>query len=374
MIIGMTREKVFRYFFIAVFLMLLYQVLHILSPFYTGILGAVVLALIFFPLHREMNHRVGMNRPNLAAALSTLSTTLLIAVPLALVAQILFQELGSFQPVVEKVAAKVELWRQGQISIDIPWLGSVEARVQSILRLAHTDMQKLIIGAASRFFALAMDMTRTLPRNVFAGVINTLVMIFTLYFLFRDGPAIFKTVKDLVPMDPKHKDHIADQLYATVTAVVRGLFMVALAQGSSAGIGFLIAGTPSPVLLGFATAVASLIPFVGAIAVWLPIAVYYLMQGSVGKGIFLFLWGAGVVSIVDNFLRPYLIGSRAKLPILFLFFALLGGIKVYGFMGLFLGPLVVALVIAFIKIYREEYHHELLKRSSAPPKPKTNGE
>ena len=159
-------------------------------------------------------------------------------------------------------------------------------------------------------------------------------------------------------MDDKHKDRIATQLYLTITAVVRGMFLIAISKGTLAGIGFSIGQVPSPAVLGFVTMFLALIPFVGATVVWLPVSIYYLAQGSMGKGIFLLLWGALVVSLVDDFLRPILIGSRAKLPFLFLFFGILGGIKIYGPLGLFLGPLLVALVIAFIKIYREEYQYQ----------------
>lgn len=357
----MMKEQLFRYFFIGVFILLLYQILLILSPFYTGILGAIALTLIFFPLHRLILRAVGPKRGSLAAAVSTILVLVLIVIPFTLFTWVLIKEFKVLYPVIERFSSTIGSWRQGEYFIQAPFLKAVEIKLQAILDLAQIDLQRIVMATADRIFGTVASFGKKLPRNMFVFVFNMLIMIFTLFFLLRDGQSLFKKAKDLVPMDDKHKDHIASQLYLTVTAVVRGVFLVAVAQGTLAAAGFFMAGVPSPVVLGFGTVLLALIPFVGAAAVWLPISIYYMVSASVGKGIFLFLWGLLVVSLVDNFLRPILIGSKARLPILFLFFGILGGIKVYGPMGLFLGPLVVALMIAFIRIYREEFQKQTVK-------------
>jgi predicted PurR-regulated permease PerM len=354
----MNREQLFRYFFLGVFLFLLYQVLHILSPFYTGILGAIVLTLIFSPLHRMVLSAVGLKRTDTAAALSTILVIVLIVIPFIFLSWLLLNDFQTLISAIERLRGAIGSWRQGGHFIDVPWLNALETKFRAILDPAQIDLQSLITETANRMLDFAAGLGRKLPRNAFLFIVNLLIMIFTLFFLFRDGHSLFQKVKDLVPMDDRHKEHIASQLYLTVTAIVRGVFLVALAQGACAAAGFMIAGVPSPAVLGFCTVLSALIPLVGAAAVWLPVSLYYLILGSTGKGVFLFLWGALIVSLTDNFLRPFLIGSKAKLPILFLLFGILGGIKVYGPKGLFLGPLVVALVLAFIRIYREEYPQE----------------
>ena len=139
--------------------------------------------------------------------------------------------------------------------------------------------------------------------------------------------------------------------------------LTAASQGFLAGVGFALAGVPVPVFLGFTAAFAALVPPFGPTLVWLPVALYQLTQ-SKAAGLFLLLWGALVVSTVDNFLRPMLIGSKAKLPFLLLFFGILGGLRTYGFLGLILGPLLIAMTLAFIQIYREEYHYSKVNRSA----------
>ncbi|MBI1870701.1 MAG: AI-2E family transporter [Chlamydiae bacterium] len=352
---NVRRDQLFRFFFLGVFLFLLYQILNILSPFYTGILGSIVLSLIFFPLHRLNLRMVGKKRINLASFVSTFFVVVLIVLPFIFLSWLLLNEIKTLSPMIKQLGITLEKWRQGEISTDVHWLKIIEDKLKSLLDLTQVDFQKMLAETAGKLVNNLYLLGKKLPRNALALVFNVLVMIFTLFFLFRDGPFLFKKAKDLVPMEPKHKDQIADLLYSTLTAVVRGVFIVAAAQGIAAGIGFRIMGIPAFVVLGFTTMFTAMIPFVGAGAVWIPVCICYFIKGATWQWIFLLIWGSGVVSLVDNFLRPILIGHRIKLPMLFLFFGILGGIKVYGPMGLFLGPLVVALAMTFIKIYGEEY-------------------
>ncbi len=363
----MDKKQLFRIFFQVAFLLLMYQLLRIISPFYTGILGAVVITLIFFPVHRWLQKKVGYHHMNTAACISTVTVIIFTVIPFIFFTWLLLGEIKTVYPLAERVAAVLERWRSGASLFHNPFLSMLEMRLQDFLNLFHVDLQSIVMGTTMGVTNMLVEVTKNLPRNAFILFINLMVMIFTLFFLFRDGQTLFNRIRDLVPMDDKYKDNIAHQLYITVTAVVRGVFIVAAAQGTLAGIGFALVQNPSPVLLGFITMLVALIPFVGAATVWIPVSLIYLMHGSMGKAIFIFIWGAFLVSLVDNFLRPILIGSRAGLPILFLFFGILGGIKVYGPMGLFLGPLVVALLVAFVKIYREEYIPHLASRSGESP-------
>ncbi|MBI1882852.1 MAG: AI-2E family transporter [Chlamydiae bacterium] len=349
------REQLFRFFFLGVFLFLLYQIFHVLSPFYTGILGAIVLTLIFFPLHRLILKAMGPRHINWAATFSTSLIVIAIIIPFILLSWVLLNEVSALTPVIKHIGKTIEDWREGQMATESPWLKALQIKLNNVLDVSQVNLQKMLTEGATAIVKMILNIGKKLPRNAFVLLINILIMIFTLFFLLRDGQSLFKKAKELLPMEKKHKDQIADQLYITVTAVVRGVFIVALAQGLVAGIGFAIAGVPSPIVLAFTTTLSALIPLIGACAVWLPVCLYYLIKGSTFTWIFMAVWGFFVISLVDNFLRPLLIGSKTKLPMLFLFFGILGGIKVYGPMGFFLGPLVIALLFAFIKIYREEY-------------------
>jgi predicted PurR-regulated permease PerM len=164
-------------------------------------------------------------------------------------------------------------------------------------------------------------------------------------------------VRDLLPMSEQNKSTIFRRIYDTLTAVVQSMLVNAVAQGVLGGIGYwLIGGLTLSVLLGFLTALASLVPMAGAMAVWAPCAIYLFAIGETGHAIGLTLWGFLVVSMVDNLIRPLFIGGKAQLPTFLLLFAIIGGLQLYGLIGVFLAPVMLALVLSFAQIYRDLYH------------------
>jgi predicted PurR-regulated permease PerM len=170
--------------------------------------------------------------------------------------------------------------------------------------------------------------------------------------MFRDGEAFLTWFLNILPMETSHKQAVARSAYETFKAVTIGVFLTAAAQGIVAMIGFLLAGVRLPVVLGIATGVASLLG--ASFIVTVPVALIVMMERS-AAGIFLLIWGLTAVGWLDNFLKPILIGSRARMPFVLVFFSILGGLKMYGLLGLILGPILVAAVLAFVRIYREAY-------------------
>jgi predicted PurR-regulated permease PerM len=189
------------------------------------------------------------------------------------------------------------------------------------------------------------------------------LMIF--FFFVREGPRWVRQLRDALPLEPDHADALLDTAARTVGAVFRGVVLTALAQAVLATVGFLAVGAPVPALLGFATLVASLLPFVGAGVVWATTAVGLYLAGHTGGAVALALWGALVVSLADNFLKPYLIGRGGRLPTLWLFLAILGGLKTFGMLGLLVGPAALALFIACWRIYAQR--DPLKTRGASPP-------
>ncbi len=363
----MNKEKLFRYFFIGGFLLLAFQALHILSPFFTGIFAAIILSLIFWPLHKVSTHLIGHEKPSIAAGATTAVLLVAIIIPFSLSAYLLYQEVLDASPAIGRIANTLQSWRDGESTSSNTFLSLIESKLQAAVKLSGVNFQTMVQETMNWATAFLISAGKALPRNAFSVFVNLIVMVTTLFFLFRDGPAFFKKLKDLTPMDEKHKDHIASQLYMTVTAVVRGVVIVAVVQGILATIGFALAGSRSPILLGFLTTLLAVVPMVGAGVVWVSVAIYYFIAGFYGQGTFIFLWGFFVVSLVDNFLRPVLIGGGTRIPFLAVFLGLVGGIQVYGPKGLFLGPLVVALILAFVRIYREEYANRIKKGDKPEP-------
>jgi predicted PurR-regulated permease PerM len=182
-----------------------------------------------------------------------------------------------------------------------------------------------------------------------------LITLFTLFFLFRDSPSLLKTVHKALPIDPKAKTEILATLDQTVVAVVRGTLLTAVAQGFVAGMMYWLLGIPFPLLLGALSGLLSLLPVGGTAFIWGPAAVYLFVSGAVGKALVLVAVGAGIVGLMDNVLHPFLVGTGVDLPLIVLFFASVGGLAYFGFIGLFLGPIVIGLAKATFHIFQQNY-------------------
>jgi len=180
-------------------------------------------------------------------------------------------------------------------------------------------------------------------------------MLIALFFFFRNGERYYRGTMELLPFTPEQKESIARKLHDTFSAVINGVFLIALLQGLMTGLGFALFGAPFPVFWGFLAAVLALLPVGGAALVWIPGALFLWLTGAALQGALLAVWGTVLVSLPDNFLKPLLIGRKAKLPMFFLFLGILGGLNVYGILGILFGPLVVTLLTAFVQIYREEF-------------------
>ena len=196
--------------------------------------------------------------------------------------------------------------------------------------------------------------------------VTLLLTLFILYFFFRDGDLVARRALDLVPGEPSRKRALSSHLSDVMRAVVFGALATALVQGGLVALAFLIAGLPSPVVFGFVTALAALLPVAGTALVWLPATVVLYAQGRPGWALFMALWGAILVGSADNFLRPRLISGRAQISTLPVFFGVMGGLAAFGPIGLFAGPLLIALALALLGFVEE-------KDPSAGRKAETNG-
>jgi predicted PurR-regulated permease PerM len=216
----------------------------------------------------------------------------------------------------------------------------------------YGDVIRRTVDATSNF---VITQVTAVARNLAMFLLNFTIMVFTLFFLFRDGDRMYLSFRALVPMDPEHKDAIFYRLYETLSAVMRGMVVTAVTQGLLTWTALALLGLPYPAFLGVLAGFTSLIPFVGAAGVWVPCTIYLAASDEVIRAVILLAYGTLVISMVDNFLRPLVIGGKTHLPTLFLFFGILGGLQAYGVLGIFLGPVLLAIVVAFVKIYKEQY-------------------
>lgn len=334
------KAQVFSFFFFGILLFLLYQLVHILSPFLGALVVAAAFALIFFPVHLWIRKRIVANR-SAAAAVSTLLAVLTLALPLLLFGALLLSESREIYP-------KTNQWLSAisQKDLDI----SIPERFKAYITL---DPNEILTDSLKSLQEKISKSGAGLLKNIFFFFVNFGVMAFSLFALFRDGERFLHWFIDIIPMDQEYKHRVANQLYVTTMAVVRGLLLTAIIQGFIGTVGYWLAGVKAPALFGLLTTFAALVPFVGTTLVWVPLSIAMYFLSGFSTGLFLALWGGVAVGLTDNFLRPILIGKGAKLPVFLLFLGIIGGMKVYGPLGLFLGPLLISCVIVFLQIYRE---------------------
>jgi predicted PurR-regulated permease PerM len=324
---------------------------NIVAPFIGPLLWAMFIAFLLHPLNVRLTRRL-RGRAHIAAFLLTALTVIVIIGPLT--------ALGTaFVTQVNDLLQQAQSAVGGQAKNNVLDLTNVP-RVQQALawldRTFNIDIAQVRSWATQGSRSLLQALA-ALSGRVFLGAIGAVVgfvlMMFMMFFFIRDGAEMLRTVRDLIPMSEPHKDKLFDHLAGVTRAMVYGTGLTALIQGTLVGIAFLIVHLPSPVVFAVLAALAALLPFGGTALIWVPAAIVLALQGRWGAMIFLLIWGGLLVSLVDNVVRPMLVSGRAAVGTLTVFIGVLGGVAAFGAIGLFLGPVVLALIIALMRFALE---------------------
>lgn len=346
------RRRALALGFGVIALTLLVLMMVIYAPVLRPMLWAAALATLFFPLHRRVLKLV-KGRERVAALLTTGITVATFAVPAFFFVTKFVTEAQNLWPEIRATLGtdafqRLAVWlEQSGLRPVLVWL--LPGQVQ----LGPEGLEDSLRQAVSGFGELAVNQLRELGRNAPSTAVGAAMTLVTYFFFLRHGPGWLTTLENALPLERHHAASLLRIAGRTINAVFRGVVITAMVQGFLAGVGFAFAGVPVPVVLGAITMIAALIPFVGPVAVWLPVTIGLFLTDRTGAGIALLAWGTLVVSLVDNFLRPYLIGKETRLPILWLFLAILGGLRAFGFLGLLLGPAALSLFLACYRIYTE---------------------
>jgi predicted PurR-regulated permease PerM len=352
------QRRIFRWFFFGFFAFLLYQLLLILSLFADVIIWACSMSLVFWPVYRKIQKRYP-GRRNLAAGLCTVGVLLLVLVPVIFIFTIVIDQSTQLYPTVQNWLAVIRAEDSGGVFSILPeflqdWLVRIEGWIANVPTLSDFDFGEFMLGNVDAISVMLANFGTATARNLLFGFVNLLLILALMYFVFRDGESFLLWFFDIVPMETDHVQAVALRVYQTVTAVIGSALITASVQGIIALIGYVIAGVPLALLFGVLTGFAALIPVVGAGLVWLPIGLFIFFQDP-GWGIFIMVWGFLLVSMIDNLLKPIIIGNQARMPFLLIFCAMVGGANIYGVTGFIIGPILIALLLAFITIYREYY-------------------
>ena len=349
----MNRDQIIAGFFFILFLFVLYQLFLIFSPFFKSVFWAGILAFVFYPLHKKLLKLTG-NRSTVASVISTL-LVLIVVLPIA--GFIIYSIIVEGAKLYDLAS---ETFTTANIKEFLNYLRNLEP-ISKILDTVfkyeelQSNLTAYLLGSAKFIGNYATGLLAEATKNVLIIFVHVLLVIFLIFFFFADGGKMVDYIKEVLPMERKHKNAVVDKISETLSAVIRGQFMTAFIQGGVAGFMFWILGLPIPLFFGFMTFLSAMIPVTGAATVWVPFVIYLLSIKAYTKAVILLIVGTFIISLIDNILKPYLIGSKTKLPIILLFFGILGGLHLYGFTGIFMGPVILALFFALVKIYQMEY-------------------
>jgi len=324
--------------------------LWILWPFSGAIVWGTVFAIVFTPLYRRLLRSMGQ-RESLAALIAVILILLIVILPLTLILSLVVRE-----------AAGV----YGRIEAGEWDLAHVFRRVFEVLPSWATDVldqfglsdfgtvQQRLTAALARGSQLLAAAALSVGQNTLDFIVSVFVALYLLFFLLRDGAGLAARIKQAAPLRPDQQQQLFERFATVIRATIKGTILVAAAQGALGGVIFWALGIPSSLLWGAVMAVLSLLPAIGAALVWLPVGLYFLATGAVWQGIALIAYGILVISSVDNFLRPLLVGKDTQMPDYLVLISTLGGIAVFGVNGLIIGPVIAAMFIAAWDLFTAE--------------------
>lgn len=319
----------------------------ILSPLYGAVLWGVVIAVLFAPLYRRLSRAMG-GRTSLAALTTVGIIVALVILPLALIGAALTQEaIGLFGKIKSGELDTAALFRQVFDALPA-WTSDLMNRLG--VSSLGTFQERLSAGAlkGSQFLA---GQALNIGQSTFDFAVELFVMLYLLFFLLRDGDALSQRIRAAVPLQPRQLDLLLKKFSVVIRATVKGNMLIALLQGALGGLIFWLLGVNGALLWAVVMAFLSLLPAVGAGLVWIPVALYLLATGAILKGVILIAFGALVIGLVDNLLRPLLVGKDTKMPDFVVLISTLGGIEVFGLNGFVIGPVIAAMFIAVWDIY-----------------------
>jgi len=338
-------------FFVALAVLVGYLLMLVLQPFAGSMAWAIFLAFILNPFHNWLTRKLG-NRPGTSAGIITGLTPFALLTPLTLLG-IAF---ASQARALVGYLRSQDLHLDGSLLQEIekyPVIGPAARFAREELQLDAADFQ----GWITRVAEAALSNVGSLGSGIVLGALGTLVgfffMLFLLFFFLRDGETMFARLKRLIPVPEDHREQLFNHLASVTRGVFYGIGLTAIVQGVLVGIGFAIAGLPSPVVFGVLAAVLALLPAGGAAIVWIPATLYLFVAGHWKMGVFMLIWGV-ITSTSDNFLRPILVSRYAPVSAFTVFVGVVGGIAAFGTIGIVVGPVFLALVAAILQYFDEK--------------------
>ncbi len=336
-----------------------YACYQLIAPYINSIVMAFIISLLLFPLHEWIEKKLP-GHPNIASLLSCTALIFIIVLPLLAVFAAIVQQ-GSV------ASQNIYHWVSGggvQDFLQQPWIVKGVKLANEYLPFEEINPKEIAekIGQlASAFGTNLVSISAKILGDATSFLASFLLMLFVLFFLLRDHDKIIRTIRHILPLSRSQEDKLLDEIEKVSKSAVLGSFLTAIAQGVAGGIGMWICGFAG-LFWGAMFGFASFVPVVGTALIWIPATAYLLIIGETSWAIFLAVWSIVFVGSIDNILRPLLMQGSAGMNTLMIFFSLLGGLQLFGLIGLIYGPLIFAITIVLFNMYEEEFHHFLSRQ------------
>ena len=337
-----TSDQVTTVLSYGALLLLGYLVYEIAAPFLVPLAWSAVLAIFFYPLHERVSKKL---KPNLAAAVSTVGVTFLLIVPSLIV---LFYTTKQAIDAGAKAQVVLQAPDRAVPTQVLDWI-----KDQLPESMQDTDFSDPVRRGAERLAGFLAAKVGALVRNVFVFFLDLFVLLFALFFMFRDGGEVVRAVRHLLPFDQSIQEAMMHESQELIFASVAVVLLVAAIQGALGGLAFTLVGIGSAIFWAVLIGFFSLVPVVGSALIWVPAAIWLAFTGHIGKGLLIAAICGGVAGVADNIVRPLLLRNRTHLNELLLFISVLGGIEVFGLLGLVAGPTIVAAAMGVFRVYMQ---------------------
>jgi len=358
-------------FFVGLAILVGYLLLQVLQPFAGSMAWAIFLAFILNPLHRWLSRKLG-NRPGSSAGIITGLTPFVLLIPLTGVGVSFAQQARALISYLQDKNVHLN----GSLLLQLesyPVVGPVARLAREQLSVSAADFQEWITHATEALLRSVASVGGGVVLSALGTLVGFFFMLFLLFFFLRDGAMMFDRLQRLIPVPEDHREQLFDHLASVTRGVFYGIGLTALVQGIMVGIGFAIAGLPSPVVFAVLAAILALLPAGGAAIVWIPAVLYLAASGHWTMAMIMLGWGV-IISTSDNFLRPILVSRYAPVSAFTVFVGVVGGIGAFGTIGIVVGPVFLALVAAILQYFDEKVIAPNKRRLDAqaqapPPKP-----
>ena len=341
-------------FFGALALLLLVAAFKILWPFMTAILFGMILVILTFNLFRLVRIKANGNSTR-AAIVMLLGVTIVIVIPALILIVLLVQQANVVVDNLRSGEAQ-QMVQRFDVARYLSWI----KRIAPNFDPATLSPQRILLPAIQKVPGFVARHGGSVIGGLAGALLGFAMVLLSMFFFYVEGESILYQLSILSPLPKRYDNEFRQRFKDVVEATFRGQLFTAIAQGLVTGIGLAITGVPGAGFWGAVAALLSLIPMVGAAAVWVPAAIYLVISASMGgrpwwQAIFLIIWGLIPVSLVDNIVRPWAMKGKAQLPAIPLLFAVLGGLQAFGFVGLVIGPLVFSLLMSILDIYKKSF-------------------